>query len=177
MENQTNITLGFSRPKKWKLFAQIIMFTYGIPYDHVYIRYRSDKFDRDLIYQASSIMVNFMGEILFEEENVIVKEFKFQISDDERTEMIRYAIDNAGKPYGILSAIGLGIVRLAEIFGKKIKNPFGDGNKTYICCELGSYVLEQYAHINIPFDLDTISPKDLYEFLISADQLPKQIEQ
>lgn len=173
------ITIGFSRPKKWKPFAAAIMAVYGIPYDHVYVKFWSEKFQRSLVYQASSVMVNFMGYEYFESQNIIVKEFEFDMSDEDMLEMIQYAIDSAGKPYGTMSALGLAVVRIAEVFGKKIKNPFGDGDKTYICCELASYVLEKYVHRQIPFDLDLVSPKDLYVFLSDETNilLPKQPSQ
>jgi hypothetical protein len=160
------IYIGFSKPKKWKIFAKLIMLGYGIPYDHVYVRFNSDRYDRDLIYQASKSMVNFMGVGVFSEENIIVDEFEVEISDEKLTAMIQFAIDNAGKAYGVKQAFGMAIVRVAEIFGKYIENPFKDGGKTYVCSELGAYVLEHFAGSVIPKDIDDITPKDLYEYLM-----------
>lgn len=159
------IIIGFSKPKKWKLFAWIIQTAYNTPYDHVYIQFYSEKFDRHLVYQASNLAVNFIEYSNFCSINDVVKEFEFDMDAINRVEMIQWAIDNCGKPYGIKSALGLGIVRLFDIFGKKIKNPFSDDDKTYVCCELAAYVLKEFEHFQIEEDLNLINPKELYELL------------
>lgn len=161
------LTVGFSKPKKFKPFAWLIMKGYGIPYSHVYIKFWSDKFQRHLIYQASGTIVNFMGELLFTEANEVVKEFDIEVLDDNKTGMIQFAIDSAGKHYGMKNALGLAIVRLFDIFGKKIKNPLADGDKTYVCCELVSQILKEYTHLDPDLDHDNVTPKELYEFMSS----------
>lgn len=159
------IIVGFSKPKTWKPFAWAIMKAYGIPYDHVYVKIHSDKYQRDLIYQASKLMVNFMGTDMFLQDNVIVDEFPVQISDDNKIKLMQFAIDNSCKAYGMTEALGMGVVRLAELCGFKIKNPFGDGGKTYVCSELAGYILEQYAGANIPQVLDDLTPLDVFNYL------------
>jgi hypothetical protein len=159
------ITIGFSKPKKWKLFAQLIMWGYNIPYSHVYIRLYSVSYQRHLIYQASHSMVNFMGVNVFNEENITTDEFRLDISDQNLKDMMAFAIDNAGKHYGIKQAIGMGIVRVAEIFGKYIKNPFADRAHTYVCSELCAHILKEFAGTSIPRDIDDITPKDVYVYL------------
>lgn len=159
------IFVGFSKPKTWKPFAWLIMKGFGTSYDHVYIRFRSEKYDRDLIYQASKMMVNFMSKEVLMQDNIIVDEFPVEITTENKTKMIQFAIDNCGKPYGIKEAIGLGIVRIFELLGKKIKNPFGDGGATYVCSELAGYMLKQYAGALIPKDVDDIAPPDVFNYL------------
>lgn len=166
MSNKT-ILVGLSRPKKWKAFAQLIMAGYGIPYDHVYVKFHSDKYDRDLIYQASKTMVNFVGSDMFLSNNLSIYEFEVEIPDDKVVAMMQFMIDNAGKPYGIKQCFGMAIVRVCEIFGKYIENPFKDGGKTYVCSEIGAYILEQFAGAVIPKDIDDITPKDLYNYFQS----------
>lgn len=163
------IIVGFSKPKKWKPFAWIIMKFYDIPYDHVYIKFWSSKFQRNVIYQASQLMVNFMGEKFFESENDVIKEFELDITDEDRTSMIQFAMDEAGKPYGMLNALGLAIVGIFDRLGKKIKNPLGDGEKTYICCELVADILDRYTSVK-NIDSDTVNPKELYNILLNLQQ-------
>jgi hypothetical protein len=159
------IKIGFSKPKTWKPFSAIIMAGYGIPYDHVYVRIPAPKYDRDLIYQASKTMVNFMGVEVFEADNEILKEFEIEISDDQKKILMQFAIDNAGKPYGWKEAIGLAIVRLAELFGKKIKNPYSGGSSTYVCSVLASYVIENFTNDKDSTPPEDMSPKDVWDFL------------
>lgn len=160
------IKIGFSRPKTWKPFAELIMFGYGITYDHAYVRYHSDFYNRDVIYQASSTMVNFMSPDIFEANNNIVQEFSFDITDDEHIAMVGFCMDNAGKPYGIKECFGLAWVRINKLlFKKNIKNPFADGGTTYVCCEMAATIVEKFKSIQVPFDLDSLDPKEFMEFM------------
>lgn len=167
------IKIGFSKPKKWKAFAWLIMAGYGISYSHVFLELNAVKYERKLIYQASGGKVNFMGEDLFHEDNVVVKEYIIEIPDEKYIAMMQFAIDNSGRHYGIKQAFGMAIVRLAEIFGVKITNPFRDGVNTFVCSELGAYVLENFAGIKINRDQDDITPLDLWNYFQSlpANQL------
>jgi len=159
------INVGFSKPKTWKPFAQLIMFGYSIPYDHVYIKFHSDYYNRDVIYQASSTMVNFMSPVIFQQNNVIVKEFPLDISDENRKAMVGFAMDNAGKPYGAKQCLGLAWVRINKLFGKSINNPFSDNGTTYVCCEMAASIIEQFDNIQVPYDLDTLDPKEFFDFM------------
>lgn len=148
---------------------------YGIPYSHVYIKIWSVKYNRYLIYQASHTMVNFMGTEIFTRENEIVKEFEVELKAEGKAALMQFAIDNAGVPYGVKDALGMAIKRIAEIFGFKIKNPFGDGEQSYVCCELAGYILDRFSKEKFNFEVEEISPKDVYEMLSSvAAQLPRQ---
>lgn len=160
-----SLVVGFSKPKKWKAFAWLIMKGYNIPYDHVYIKFHSDTYSRDLIYQASGLAVNFMSTAIFETANDVVREFTFQISDAKKVSMIQFAIDNSGKPYGFKEILGLAWVRLNELIGRKVDNPVKDGSNTWVCCELVASILENFAGIEIQEDLSDITPKDLYNYL------------
>ena len=163
----STIKIGFSKPKKCKPFAWLIMFGYGIPYDHVYLELYSKKYDRKMIYQASGSKVNFMGYELFHEENVVLAEYTVEISDDKYIALMQFAIDNSGRPYGIKQCFGMAIVRIAEIMGKNIKNPFRDGSNTFVCSEMGAYVLENFAGVTLPRDMDDITPLDLWNYFQS----------
>lgn len=159
------IVIGFSRPLKFKPLAALIKVLWGTPYDHVYLKFQSNFFSRDLIYQASKLLVNFMGLTTFLAENEILWEASIELTDEEMQALIKFAIDNAGKPYGLKEAFGLGLVRLFEIFGKTIKNPFGGGTQNYICSVLAAYVLQNFTSVRLVKDFQDMSPKDVWDFL------------
>lgn len=163
------LIIGFSRPNKFKIFAWLIMKIWKTPFDHVYVKFRSDYYDRDIIYQASGIMVNFMSPVIFAENNLIIDEFELDITSENKIKLMQFAIDNAGKPYGLKEGIGLVLIEIARHFGKIIKNPFGDGSKTYVCSKLAAYIKENFTYsnklINLPVDIDQISPLDMYNSL------------
>jgi hypothetical protein len=161
-----SIIVGFSKPKVWKPFSWLIMTGYGIPFDHVYIRWHSEKLNRDIVYQASSIMVNFMGAQFFV-NNVVVDEFEIPISSAGKLAMVQFAMDNAGKPYGIKECFGLAWVRICALFGKTVPNPFTFDGSTYVCSELAGYILDEYASLDVNKDPSLIDPKMMYNYLLA----------
>lgn len=161
------ITIGFSRPIKFKIFAWLIMKAYETPYSHSYIKFHSDSYDRYLIYQASHTMLNFMGEEVFRSENTPIKEFNIEILDETKKSVIQFAIDNAGKPYGIREVFGLAVVRVAEILGFKIKNPTRMRN--YVCSVLVAKILEDHLQLDVPGEIADATPKTLFEYISNIE--------
>lgn len=159
------ITVGFSRPKSWKPFAWLIMTAYGTPYDHVYIKFHSDSCQRDIIYQASKMMVNFVGTTVFESENIVVKEFKLQISDENYLALMQFAIDNAGKPYSMKEVLGLAWVRINAWVGRKIENPLKSGDSMWVCSIIADYIIQNFSEKKSSIDYEDMSPKDVYDLL------------
>lgn len=154
-----NITIGFSRPKgnicpcfSWG----IRLFQGWTPYSHVYVKIKSKSFDRELIYQASGTQVNFMGSKLFYERVHMFNEFKLQIKDEDYIEMMRFCIDNAGKPYSMM-----------DIFAILFKNEkLLDGREKFICSELVGIILKNYAKIPINKKTGMLTPKNIYNLLV-----------
>jgi hypothetical protein len=160
------LIVGFSKPNTWKPFAWLIQKAFNIPYDHVYVNIECFQYDRNVIYQASGSSVNFMATGVFNSKNDILAEFEIDILPENKIALVQFAIDNAGKAYSLKEVFGLAIVRIAELCGKTIKNPFRDGNNTYVCSELVSYLLQQYAGADIPKDYEDMTPKDVYDYLM-----------
>jgi hypothetical protein len=165
------IKIGFSRPTKmtFKPYAWIIMKAYGTEYDHVYIRLPSSTLGKEIIFQASGKSVNFMATELFDSNNLVIREFEVETSDENYSALLKFAAENSGKPYGIKEAIGDGIVKICALVGKKISNPFSDKNDSWVCSELAGYCLEQFAGASITPEQDDITPPDVYDYLLSAE--------
>lgn len=155
------LIVGFSKPKTWKPFAWLIMKGYSIPYDHVYISFHSESLDRDVVFQASGLSVNFMGKVFFG-ENDVLDEFEVSIGEENKKKLLQFALDNAGNPYGIKIAFGLALVRIAALFGKKIKNPFGG---EFVCSTLVAHILREFEGIDIPDAPNNINPKEVYDYM------------
>lgn len=156
------IIIGFSKPKTFKPFAWIIMKGYGVPYSHVYIKIHAKKYEKDLYYQASGLSVNFMSQIYFENHNEIVKEFEVEITDDQLNELMKFAIDTCGAPYGMKQVFWMAYVRAGEILGQRWSAPESDSTHTFVCSELASYVLEKFAGVTLPRLPDDMTPLDVY---------------
>lgn len=162
MEKET-IYIGFSKARgKFPILSWLIRGIEGTPYSHVYLRIPSAWFERDIYFQASSVMVNFMGQKYFDEHAEVVKEFPIQISPEVKKKIWQYCIDNAGKPYSIKQLPGIGIIRLGKVLGKTWKNPFSDGRSMVVCVEVIADLMIETLGAQIKEDLDSIGLKEIY---------------
>lgn len=169
----SEIVIGFSRPSyKWPppLFAYAIMLFDRSDFSHAYIRFHSDSYDRDLVYQASGLYVNFIGWKMFLSKEVIVKEFTITVSPEVKQTVIQFAIDNVGSPYALGTALGLVVVKVAALFGKKIKNPVSQ--KGHFCSELAALVMKDFLGETLSAnDVKCMTPTDVCNFL--SDKLKR----
>lgn len=168
----SQITIGFSRPRaffapfSWAIRA----FDGFTPYSHTYIKVRSEKYDRTLIYQASHTMVNFMGQPAFNDEALVIREFTIEVSAETMKKVMTFAIDNAGQPYDLKSVCGILLVKIARLFGKRLSvNPFGNG-RGFFCSELVGAILVDLIGTRLYLTLSTMTPRDIYEALAAQPQ-------
>lgn len=159
------VVIGFSRPRKKSLLSTCIMAVEQTNYSHVYVRLYSATYERDLVYQASGLAVNFVGLEHFMDHNLVVDEFEFEISDSAYKKMMQFAIDNAGRPYGGKQLVGMGIRKLGLWAGTGWKNPWADGHQTYVCSELAAYIIKDYISGAIGTNLDDMDPLAVHEHL------------
>lgn len=131
------VRIGFSRSNsKFAVLSTLIRKVLKVEFSHVYFRFRSDKANRDLIYQANSHGVYFTGGTQFLEHNAIVDEFEIAIEEETFGKLLSFCIDELGKSYGFWNLLGLGLKTLLYRFQLKIPNFLADENKSYICSEL-----------------------------------------
>lgn len=161
------IAVGFSRHKGFAPLSWLIMKCEGTNFSHAYIRVRSESLDRNLIYHATGSGVYFIGEPAFEEHVTVAEEYELKVTDQTRKELLQWAVDTSGKPYGKMQLIGLGLKRLVKLVGISIKNPFGTGNKAYICTELVASALKEVKMLD-DVNLDEIGLAELRSLVIKA---------
>lgn len=160
---QDYIIIGFSTPRNFHILPWIIRKAEHTDFSHVYIKIFSKSLDRYLVYQASGLVVNFCGQDTFYAHHKDVAEFAIPVTPEQKIEILKRCVDLAGRPYGIKSLIGIGLVRLAAFIGWKIRNPFMDGSKTYICSEIAATLL---VMLGFKFtELDSTTPRDVYDKL------------
>ncbi len=156
------VTIGFSRTSgKFVPFSWLIMLAQWNNFSHAYMRFNLDGLDRQVVFQASGLAVNFMGFELFKTKETIVKEFNLEISDETFTNILKSAVDSLGQPYSMLQILNSLIYLICR------KNPFDNQIAGWDCSKLIAYELQAELGYKIPEDLDVITPKDLCEFLES----------
>ena len=159
------LIIGFSHAKGFKPFSWAIQKVLGTSFSHTYIKFKSDKFDRVLIYQASDLAVNFMEERRMLDTHKVIAEFQLEISDEAYQKTIQFAIDQSGVPYGISQIFGILYVKALELFGRREKSPFANGSSNYVCSELVAQILKEIIGLEVTTDLDLIDPKEVFELL------------
>ncbi len=160
------ITVGFSYSTKFfSPFSKLIRVWDGTKYSHVYFQFETTKNHINMIYQASSTMLNYMCKEVFVTHNAIVDEFELEIKDEHYDAIMFDCMKSAGLEYSIAQIFGL---VLSNILNLK-KNPFSD-KKRYICSEWVSGELQLLGY-RFNKSLDLITPKDIYKVL--KEQNPK----
>jgi len=167
------ITVGFSKAStKFPIFSWLIMASERTPYSHVYLKIKDEEANKKVVYQASHSFCNCMGEKVFKSQETKIKEFNFAVSDASFVKIKQFSIDAMGKPYGVLSILGLTCVQLLKCIGLKIQNPFKDNGRTYICSQFVSTILNECENVKMPENINDITPKDLYPIVA---RLPKKL--
>ena len=159
------VTVGFSKPrgKILPIFSWIIRLFQGTEYSHVYVKHMT-KYGLEIIYQASGAQVNFVSGAIFNDKNVVLREFYFSIHDVTFDNYMKYCIKNAGKPYSLMQALGI----LVKDFLKLDYNPFSDGKSSYVCSELVGEILADMSGVILSEqNLDLLTPRDIYNTCIN----------
>ena len=161
------IKIGFSQPRNkfFPVFSWLIRLIEGTKYSHVYLQWNSEFAESTITYHAAGHSVHFLGLNLFKQSVKPIHEFELTISQDQYKELLHYCFENSGTDYGIKQIFGIAIVKIAGLFGKKISNPFSDGDKSQVCSELVGYVLSEILNRELELDLDIAGPKDIFKFL------------
>jgi hypothetical protein len=157
------IIVGFSKPIKFALHAWIIEKIDGAKFDHAYLRLALPSLDREVIYQATSKGVYFVGRTLWLQTIQPVEEYELDITPDNYKTLLQFCIDNSGVPYGFLGVIGAGIVDIAAKCGKTIKNPLVKNGvfSSEFCSEIVTRVLDTVDPVQFNLVPGNITPNDL----------------
>jgi len=158
------IYIGFSHPISWfEPFSWAIRLMQWTSYSHVYIRVHSNELDRDIVYQASGLQVNFIGLNRFKTKEVIVKEFPLQITPETKKQVLQYCTDMSGASYGVLEVLGYPWVMINSLFGRQVHNPFGS-TTSFVCSQFIGNILKDDLGDSLP-NTNTLDPKQIYQYL------------
>lgn len=167
------IIIGFYKPKAFfEPFSWLIRIVTNCAFSHAYIKYYDDYSERWIIFQASGLKVNFIGQEIFDVNEEVYEEFKVPVSNNIKKKIIQHAVDVCGSSYGIEQILGFSWVMFMRLFGKKVQNPFYNVN-TFFCSELAADELEEIGFTGL--DPQVTTPKDLYNWMVNNDF--KQLEE
>jgi len=157
------IYVGFSSHKK-SIMSWVISKVTGDPFSHSYIKIPIDEMNSSTVFQAAFCNVHFLNYDSFLETNEVYKEFPVILSDDQYLNAKKFMFKESGKKYAVMELIGfIWILLIRKLFKKNIKNPFFNGQNSYICVELVLYFLNIY-------NFNNYTPGDLYRSLENHEQ-------
>lgn len=151
------LIIGASRSNK--IGSEALQWWMRTNYSHVYARWTLKTQARDIVYHAARGMVHYQSLDNFTKQNIIVKEFVLDITDEQFKKFSVKCIDLAGEKYSKLELLQ---IFLSDVSGGKIH--FED-QKGYICSELMCELLED---LNIKIN----KPK----FLVRPDDIVMALE-
>ncbi len=155
------ITFGLSRPIKPTLFSRLIMWAEGTDYSHTYIKWPWAAVDRDIVYQASKMAVNFESGKTFYGHSLPVKEYDVDLSLETYKLIMQFCMDNSNKPYSLKQIAGFTYVKLAwKIFKKRVHNPFPTHGSSFVCSKIAAEIADKIPGIEISSSYDDITPLD-----------------
>jgi hypothetical protein len=140
------VRIGFSRHRGFAPLSWAIMLVEGTPFSHAYLKFYSASMERWLVYEATGKGVFFKSLAIFDEHAETVEEYELPISEEHRVRLMRWAVDQSGKPYGRLQIVGILAMRVARKFGFTIRNLFTNGRTQFICDELVAEALVQAGY-------------------------------
>jgi|WetSurMetagenome_2_1015567.scaffolds.fasta_scaffold145312_2 hypothetical protein len=153
------IIVGFSRPKTFKIGAELIKFYINRPYSHVYMRYTDDQ-ARDLVWHAAHGTVHPVLFENFEKDNETVKEYIFYFSEEEYQNFRDIFYTKSGSLYSYRSLIMIPLHDLAWKLGFYFKNEDDQG---YICSEIVSYTFNITKNITFSKPYNLVQPSEVDE--------------
>lgn len=153
------VYIGFSTSSA--ILARLIRFVTRSGVSHVYVRIPVPNHAQNLIFQASGLAVNLEAEIFFLEKARVVKEFPMILTPEKSAKLESMVLNRLGAPYSCKALVGMLCVLACRTFGKKIKNPFRDGDHSYVCVELAANLLDIEG-------AEEMTPQDLLDKLTAV---------
>lgn len=163
------VIVGFSKPRKFKVGAWLIMKSDGSNISHGYIRFRSDRWKTSFIYQSTGHGTHFMGGELFEQINIPVEEFMITVPDEVEAQIGNLCVVREGRKYGVLQVIGKGLVAAVRMLtcGKvQMKNPLGSKDQTD-CIDEVATILNKGMGVEVSLDMDAVSVSVFRDWIAS----------
>lgn len=134
------ISLGESRPKKFKLFSWATQKVEGVDHSHVFVSWKDEDGLR-WVAEARGSGIRLVSNKTFKRDSEVVNIYQYPCSAADYQKVITYVWSQSGNEYGFGQILGLLLMRVGNAFARYMDgaawfgNPFTDGNKSQICCE------------------------------------------
>lgn len=167
----SKVSIGFSKPKKWKPLAWLIQKIEGTEYSHVFVTWHCSSIQRRKVFEAVGSGIRILSNVNFKKHAEVVDLFHFEASDEQIIQIEQETHDQTGQPYGTKAIIGLGIMRLFNVFNRLFKlkgrqgNPFKDGEYSQVCVEAAARILFKLIKLPLPEDIENYGLKEMHDLV------------
>ena len=156
------LSVGESRPKKFKIGAEILMAVEGTDHSHSFISWRDESLGIRKVAEARGGGGRIVINEQFRQENHIVRVFQYEICPISLRELEIWIWGHL-RPYGYKYNLGIGIMRLKSLFRCKSVNPFKDGDFSMVCVELTARAIALSMGIQLPYSIEDFGLKEMHE--------------
>lgn len=163
------LSVGESRPKKFKIGASVIKAVEGTDHTHSFVSWRDENLGIRKVAEARGGGGRIVINTQFREENYIVRVFQYEIDPIKLKELEIWIWENL-RPYGYKHNLGLGIMRIQnfyyELFNsmKTGKNPFKDGLYSQICVEMTARAIALATGLALPGNVEDYGLREMHTF-------------
>lgn len=154
------LSVGESRPKKWKPLAWVIQLIEKTDHSHSFTSWRDHDLDIRKVAEARGGGCRILTNITFKHGAQVMTIYQYKISDKSLREAEKFIWDQLAKPYGCKHILGLLLMRAGLTKG----NPFKDQNYSQICVELSIKMVCIALQIDIPEGVEDWGLREMHDF-------------
>lgn len=171
------LSIGESKPKKWKPLASLIMLIEGTDHSHSFVSYKDSRLPKvRYVAEARGSGFRVISNHHFKRENHVVRIFQYEVDQITLDEIHMEIHLLLAKPYSYKQLIGLLIMRIAKMFTIRIPNPFKDGKFSLICVEASARALFKAIKRILPSTIEDYGLKEMHGLnLKHGKQVSKEI--
>lgn len=157
------LTIVFTKSKKkFPIASWLIRLWTGKPYSHC-ARCFTVYEDITMYYQSSEGKINYENEKAFSKKHEIVKLYTIEVTEEMYVNISKACLKDAGVEYGVMQNIGIALVDICALFGKKIDNPWKRGKN----CSEALYVnVFKPMFPDLDYNPDTIKPHYIERIIV-----------
>lgn len=163
------VSIGFSKRKGFNIISRLISLVEGTEFSHTFVSWKCTFIDRRKVYEAVGSGSRKISNVRFKEKAEVTDIFQFEVDEETLAKIDQFTHDESGTPYGYKHLLGIGIMRVKNVWykligsKKKAGNPFKDKHYSQICVEAGAYVMKQ-AGIELPGNVEDYGLREFYDF-------------
>ena len=156
----TTLSIGESKPKKFKLFSYLIKLVEATDHTHSFVSWKDPRTDIRAVAEARGSGCRVVTNHHFKAEAHVVRIFQYKITVEQLLKFEKYVWEQLGKPYGFKHILGLLLMRV----GITKENKYKDGEYSQICAELSVRGIAHALGIQLPKGVEDWGLREVHEF-------------